>query len=146
LVVGMLVLIGLTSMVIVAPQQEAAITRFGAFQRTVGSGLHWKLPWPIERAEKYEVYRVHQMTIGSEPGELKPGVPILWTNQHAENTEDYMVIAPTRYREAGDDAAAQGVAGELMGARVVVKYRVANLRDYLTSTTDPEAMLRMLAT
>lgn len=153
IITGIVVLIGLTSLVFVAPQQQAVITRFGELMRiTDEPGLHIKLPWPIERATKYDVYRVHEINVGSEAGELKPDVAILWTNQHTESTEQFLVTAPTRYTGAGGDepadgdAGTQSVAGELIGARAIVKYRVSNLRDYITTAENPTAVLEQIAT
>ena len=146
ILIGAAVLIGLTSVVLVAPQQQAVIMRFGAFQRVVDEpGLTFKWPWPVESVDKYDVYRVHEVAIGSEPGELRPGVPILWTNQHAESTESYMVTAPTRLIDE-EDLGVQSVAGELAGARVIVKYRVSDLEAYVTSAREPARVLETLAT
>lgn len=36
---------------IVQPPERAVLTRFGAFDRIVGPGPHWHLPWPIESSQ-----------------------------------------------------------------------------------------------
>jgi membrane protease subunit HflK len=41
----------LTGVYIVQSGQTAIITTLGAYSRDAGPGLHWRLPWPIERAE-----------------------------------------------------------------------------------------------
>lgn len=149
LIVGAVVLIGMTSIVVVRPQEQAVITTSGAFDRVVEPGLHFKYPWPIGRVQRFDVYRVHQVVVGSEGGETKQGVAILWTNQHTENKEDYLVTAPARFdreaEEGGNDS--DTVAVELVGARVVVKYRIKKdgLKDYAQSVADPVQLLRSIA-
>lgn len=142
-IVGTLVLIGLSSLVIVAPHQQAVITRFGAFDRVVEPGAHWKLPWPLGRAEKHDVYRIQEVSVGSIQGDLKPGVAILWTNEHTQQAEEYLLTAPTPL--GGDDLGADFISGELVGAEVVVKYRIADLERYVKSAVAPEQILEDLA-
>lgn len=150
-IVAVLVMMGLSSLVVVAPQQEAVITTFGKFERVVTPGAHLKWPWPIGKTDRYDVYRVHQISVGSLKGDLKDDVAILWTTEHSAEGEDYLLTAPTQIE--GLDL--ELVAGELVGAEVVVKYRIEDLRKYVgadeaqrgkpTSATDPEKMLHDIA-
>lgn len=63
-----LVLIGwlASGFYIVQPPERAVITRFGAYQQTVGPGPHWHLPWPIESAQVVNVARNRSMTLDSQ--------------------------------------------------------------------------------
>jgi len=83
-----LVIIGMTSVVIVQPHQQAVITTNGAFVRIAEPGLSFKAPWPLGGAEKYDVKRIHSVRLGSRAhvvqDEHASDVPILWTNQHVE--------------------------------------------------------------
>lgn len=58
-VVGFLVLmlvpLGLTSFTTVGVGEDAVITRLGTVSREVGSGVHMKLPFPIEHVHKFDV-------------------------------------------------------------------------------------------
>lgn len=47
-VLAVLSLVG-TSVFIVDQTEDSVITRFGKYQKTVGPGLHFKLPWGIDR-------------------------------------------------------------------------------------------------
>ncbi|MBW3566766.1 MAG: FtsH protease activity modulator HflK [Proteobacteria bacterium] len=38
--------------------ETGVITRFGAFQTTTPPGLHWHLPWPIEKVEKVDIAEI----------------------------------------------------------------------------------------
>ncbi|MBU0506471.1 MAG: FtsH protease activity modulator HflK [bacterium] len=53
-----------TMMLTVDSEQEAVILRFGKYDRTVGPGLHFKLPWGIEDDYKVDVRKVHKMEFG----------------------------------------------------------------------------------
>ncbi len=157
---GLFMLVLISSAVVVGPHEQAIITRFGrivpydepAGRVAFGPGLHLKLPWPISRAEKYAVGRIHQVSVGSITTKLKPGVAILWTNPHTEGPEQYLVTAPAplRYgREAGaadDNSADASTPGmSLVAAEVITQYRVSELGKYVNSAQDPEAMLTALA-
>ena len=156
ILVGTLVLSAMSSFVLVAPQQAAVVTVFGEFRQSggeikvYGPGLHFKPPWPIGAAEKLDVYRVHKLNVGSRAQGIRGGVAILWTNEHTIGEEDFIVTAPAEFDETEDLvslAAAQGAAGELVGADVVFFYRIKaeDLASYLTTFEDPEGMLEAIA-
>lgn len=51
----------------VGPEEQAVVTRFGKVAaKGVGPGIHYHLPWPIERAVKLKVLETKRMTIGVE--------------------------------------------------------------------------------
>ncbi|MEP6967538.1 MAG: FtsH protease activity modulator HflK [Pseudomonadota bacterium] len=54
----------LTGVYTVQAYQEAVITRFGGYARSVGPGLHYHLPIPIERAERVSVTNQNKTVIG----------------------------------------------------------------------------------
>lgn len=49
---------------IVKPDQEGVVTRFGAYSRTTGEGLHYHLPTPIENVQKPQVTRENVVSVG----------------------------------------------------------------------------------
>jgi membrane protease subunit HflK len=51
---------------IVDPPERAVVTRFGAFQKVVGPGPHWHLPWPIESSELINVAQNRSQSINSQ--------------------------------------------------------------------------------
>ena len=73
----------------VEPFEQAAVYRFGSLQEhsVKGEGLHFKLPWPIEKAEIYEVQRVQNMTIGYESNDTMDN---MWTESHS--VEEYKLL------------------------------------------------------
>ena len=149
---GIFTLVMLSSLVIVGPHEEAIITRFGAVHRgPVGAGLHLKLPWPIDAAEKFPTGRVHQVLVGSTDKHIDADHPVLWSTHHAEN-EEYLVTAWTPWGKQdegidGFDSAEQTTASghSLVGIQVVVQYRVADLMRYITASDHGREMLTVMA-
>lgn len=62
-VLGVAALLALSTMVVVEPNQQAVRLRGGRLVdgSAHGSGVMWKLPWPIETAEVYDVTRVRKV-------------------------------------------------------------------------------------
>ncbi|KAF0814321.1 Modulator of FtsH protease HflK [Andreprevotia sp. IGB-42] len=67
IVVGVLVVLWAASGFYVVDEREnAVITRFGSYAGTVeNSGLHWHLPWPIERREIVNVTEIRSLEVGT---------------------------------------------------------------------------------
>ncbi len=146
---GIATLLGISSIVVVAPHEQAVILRMGEMAGDpVGPGMHFKLPWPLGRVEKYPVLRVHQFIVGSSIEAPEEGKAVLWTNQHA-GQEEYMITAPTPYEgQAATEPGAEGrkTASEsagmsLTGAQVVVQYTVKDLKQLVRNAPYPHEML-----
>ncbi len=152
ILVGLLVLFGLTSAVIVAPHQRAIVTRWGSLTEhsVVEPGLHWKLPWPLGKTYKYDAYRIHELNVGSSSENFRRDVAVLWTTQHSGESEKYMVTAPSKH-VGKEDTAIEAAAGELAGGLGVIKYRIADdgLLDYSVMAMDdakyPAELLKALS-
>ncbi|MEA3038192.1 MAG: modulator of FtsH protease HflK [Sphingomonadales bacterium] len=52
----------------VGPQEEGVVTLFGRYSRTVGPGINFTLPLPIESLERVDT-QIRSMSIGAEQGE-----------------------------------------------------------------------------
>jgi membrane protease subunit HflK len=67
---GVLVLVVLgwlaSGFYIVQPPERAVVTRFGAFQKVVGPGPHWHLPWPIESSEIVNVAQNRSLSLSRQ--------------------------------------------------------------------------------
>ncbi len=150
---GLVVLWAMSCVVLVGPQQQAIILRLGAIDGAPRMpGLHWKLPYPLGRVEKYDVGRVHQIEVGSAPRGLKEGAALLWTNPHVEGEkEEFLITAPTPLRgaRAADGAAAQDKTPgmSLIGGQVIVQYRIKpdDLITYAANVGDPAKLLKAIA-
>jgi membrane protease subunit HflK len=113
---GVVVLWALSGFYIVQPNEEAVVTTFGAYSRSEGSGLRYHLPAPIERAEKVAVTSLNRMDIG---GAAEADVP----------QESLMLT--------GDE--------NIIDLDFSVTWRVADARNYLFATRNPEEAVKAVA-
>jgi membrane protease subunit HflK len=63
IVIGIIIL-GYSTVFTVKANQEAAILRFGKYMETVGPGLHFKLPFGIDKVYAGEVKRIYNEEFG----------------------------------------------------------------------------------
>jgi membrane protease subunit HflK len=128
LILLLLVFFGVTSSYVTVPSDsEGVIQRFGRYTKTVGPGLHPKLPWGIDRATIVPVKRQLKQEFGfSTPGAQNP-------NQN--------VAAPDALLER------QMVTGDLNAALVewVVQYRISNPTRFLFEVRKPDETLRYIS-
>lgn len=150
-VLGVLSIMLMTSVVIIRPHQGAVILRFGEIQgEPVSSGLHFKLPWPIETIRVYDMHRIREIPdVGSievKKNENGQPFPILWTNEHSEGQETFLISIPTLSPESQAEGNTTGGIA-LVAAEVVVHYRIDpdHLVEYASSADAPEAVLKVVA-
>jgi membrane protease subunit HflK len=108
--------------------QQAIVERFGRplEPHALGPGLHYRLPWPVDRARKVDTDRVMRLVVGSE---IAPGSEVLlWTNLHY--IQEFNVLS------------AENI---FMDVGLVVEYRICDAYAYLYSTRNPELVLREIA-
>jgi membrane protease subunit HflK len=75
-----------TGLYIVQANEEAVITRFGGYSRSVGPGLHFHLPLPIEQAELVPVTNQFKTVVGGSSGAPQPDESLMLTGD--ENIVD----------------------------------------------------------
>lgn len=165
----------LTCIVVVAPGEQVVIERFGR-QKNVESpmtpGTYFKLPWPIEVAQRYDVDVIHEIHIGyrdfdadvpvDEFDASRPHVPVLWTDEKHRGLPHFdFVILPEKTPAARQASEAMGadvtefesreeteaVPVNLVRMEVVVQYRIApdGLPAYTQKMADADQMVRELA-
>lgn len=103
----------LSSVYLVAPEQQAVVTRFGAvIEPRVMPGIHVSLPWPIDRVTKLKVQQLQRLVVG---GDIPDGV--LGRSQPLQS---------------------QWITGDqnIINMRVVVQYSVSVPSDYLFQSQD----------
>ena len=67
LIVGVAALIWLgTGFFIVQEGQQAVITQFGKYNKTVNAGINWRLPYPIQRHELVYVSQIRSADVGRD--------------------------------------------------------------------------------
>lgn len=121
---GALVLLWcVTGVVLVNSNQEGAHYRFGKLQdETLSPGLHFTLPWPLDRVEVYDTKTVNKITVGYVAEEDTDNI---WTEAHGG--EEYRLLL--------------GGGNELVSINLRVMYRIGDLRAYLTGNANPELLM-----
>ena len=122
-VVGVLVGV-LTSIYTVQADSEGVVLRFGKYQSTQSPGLHFKMPFFIDKVEKVEVKRQMKQEFGFGTG---------------ENTNPYQYVGDQEQEEEK-----KMVTGDLNAARVewVIQYLITEPRDYLFQVRNADTTLR----
>ncbi|MDA1161568.1 MAG: cation-translocating P-type ATPase family protein [Planctomycetota bacterium] len=124
---------------LVEEDQQAVVTRFGKFETTMSSGLHWRWPAPFERVRVERVGQMRVVQIGfrstghsqdEDTSEL-----IEWTSDHAGQENE--VLAAETMTLTGDEVPVELTAE--------VAYRIRDLQMFVFSCSDPESVIRSVA-
>ena len=116
-----------TTVFIVQPHQQAAIYRQGRLESIKSEGLHFKLPWPIDISEVYDVYRLDSMQIGYQT--FTDSMNFLW-DQRMDGSEYWLLL---------------GNGNELVAVNMKLSFYISDLHSYLTTYTNPKAILSAAA-
>ncbi len=117
-----------TSLVVVGPQEQGVLERFGhpATDHPLGPGLHTVWPWPVDRVVHVPVSRVKSLSIGFKAG--RPGASMLWTKPQA--SEEYYLLL--------------GDGRDLVSIHAVLQYRISDIFEYLYGCRDPDSLLEVV--
>lgn len=142
LLLGAAVLLALSCLVVVGPDEEGVVLRFGAVSGPIrAAGIHAKLPWPIETAATYPSQRVLQVSVSSDlAGRSREGDAVLWTTG-----DDRSAHIGREYYPAALAPAAAGGGLAVVDAEVTVQYRIRDLLAVLATTPDSEAAVAVVA-
>jgi membrane protease subunit HflK len=106
----------LSGLYIVQPDEEAVVTRFGAYARSEGPGLRYHLPVPVEAVEKVSVTNLNRLDVGGSGTTDVPAESLMLT---------------------GDE--------NIVDLNFSVQWRVSDAARYLFRLTDPDAAVKMTA-
>ena len=121
-VVAIFVIIGIaTSIYTVDDKQQAVVTTFGQVTGTAEPGLHFKLPFGIQKAHKVDVNVYQKIELGYST-DAATGVPATNTSESTMITGDYNIV----------------------NVDFFVEYRITDPVAYLYSSNNPEMILRNL--
>ena len=112
---ALLIWVGSSVFFIVGPDEQGVVLRFGAHVRTVGSGLNWKLPSPIEKSYTPKVTEVRREEIG------------------------FRVIdqgSPAKYRDVPEESLMLTGDENIIDIDMVVQYKIVEASDYLFNILD----------
>lgn len=115
LVVGYL----MTGVYVVNADEHAVVRRFGALAARAGPGMHYRLPWPVDKVDVLKTTSVMKIGVGfplpASEAETLTGIELL----------------------TGDT--------NILNIALVVQYVIANPADYLFQVQRPEELVGMLA-
>jgi membrane protease subunit HflK len=107
----------LSGIYIVQTDQQAVVARWGqVVEPRVFPGIHYSLPWPIDKVYKLKVRELRRTVVGGE-------IPDVVLGRQANNSQFF----------SGDQ--------NLLNIRVVAQYSVSNPRDFLFSTQNPDQVV-----
>ncbi len=116
LIVAVALVIWLVTGFYVVNQGERGVElKFGRKNEVTGPGLHWRLPWPIERAEKVNVDQVSTVSIGRRGDKSVGG----GADTGFMLTEDENIVV----------------------VEFTVQYKIKDASDYLFNVRDPESTI-----
>lgn len=117
-IIGVVLLyIASTSFYTVEERERAAVYTFGKITHEEGSGLHFKLPHPIQQVQIV-------------PAELTQNIAI----GYRETANGDEVIEEEAMMITGDE--------NIVAADAVITWKINNIKNYLTNIEDPETFLR----
>jgi membrane protease subunit HflK len=107
----------------VEPEELAVVKRFGrVVDRGVPSGLHYRLPWPIERHDKFQTTTVYKMGVGMITRDFLRGIP---------SPEELSLWL------TGDT--------NILSVKVMIQYTVVDLASYLYRMQSPQFLMARIA-
>lgn len=122
------ILILSTSIFVVQPHQQAAVYQLGKLGKDsiVGEGLHFKLPWPFEKADIYDVKSAKLMQIGYLSSNT---TDFLWNQTH----------------DGGEYTLLLGSGNEVVSVNIKIVYYIEDLYTYIKTFSVPEVILSAAA-
>ena len=116
---GILLLIWLASgFYQVQPNEEGVVLRFGAYAYSTDAGLHYHLPYPIEKVEKVNLTQERSINLGVQA-----------VDDANAFTESHMLT--------GDE--------NIVDINLTIVWRIENAKDYLFNLQSPDETVRVAA-
>ncbi len=113
----------------VEPDEVGVVMRFGAYSYRTEPGLHWHLPWPIEKVLLPAVTRINRTEIGYRSGGQQAEVAGGETNGRDVTSESLMLT--------GDE--------NIIDINLTVFWKINNAADYLFNVRDPDNLVKAVA-
>lgn len=130
--------------------QQAVVTRLGKLHHTVGPGVGWRFPWPLERAEIVDVTQLRSIEIGTNTAMGATGLLDSSMLTRDENIVDVRLTVQYNLKNAASflfnnvnaesavakaaESAVREVVGKVEMDTVLNKDREAIQRDVMRST------------
>ena len=143
IIVSAAILYSLSCVLIVGPESQAIIERFGSAVDSQGNvrliepGITFKLPWPFDVAQKFATREIQEIHIGYVPeDDSAKQKELLWGTEHYK--AEYNLLVATENIGSQEKGA---VPVSIIRAAIPVQYRVVNLYKYLYNYADSKKIL-----
>ncbi len=134
-----------TCVVFIEPNQQGLLERFGAPQQPLTPGVHFKLPWPIEKVYRYTTTEIQSFTIGVVADEqFERENTLVWTKQHYK--EEFNMLVASRQQLSEISTNEQAVPVNLLTVSIPVQFVISNVTDWAYNNADAGQLLERLAT
>lgn len=143
-----------STLVIVGPQEQALIERFGKPVRdakVLESGIHFKWPWPVEKIYRHNPGQIQKINVGFIPREHESNEPSVWTMPHSDEEYNFLVASNEQVdQDAISDPnsadAMKAIPVNLINASIPVHFMIEDLVQWEYGHADGAALLQSLAT
>ncbi len=119
----------------VQPNEQGVVLRFGKYLETTDAGLHYHLPYPIEKVEKVNFSQERSINLGVQEAYAVRNVAGIrnGSNYGADPlksfTESHMLT--------GDE--------NIVDINLTIVWKIGNVKDYLFNMRDPDQTVRVAA-
>jgi regulator of protease activity HflC (stomatin/prohibitin superfamily) len=154
LLLSQLAILALSScLVFIEAGEEALLERFGSpigGREVLQPGLHFKLPWPIDRVHRFQTRQVQTFNVGfvhdeeDEHDERPEERTVLWTVSHYKQEFNLLVASRETTTNTVDGKRIPPV--NLLSVSIPVQFQVSNLRDWAYNHITPKKLLEEIGT
>jgi modulator of FtsH protease HflK len=133
-----------TSIVVIDPGEQGLHERFGNPVGTLDSGLHFKLPWPIDSVERINTRAIQSFNVGFVPDpNLDKENTVLWTRSHYKTEFNLLVASREQSTNATDED--QTVPANFLTVSIPVQFIVTNAAHWGYNHAQPARLLEQIA-
>lgn len=111
---------GISGFYIVNEGSQGVVLRFGQFQQSVGAGLHWHIPYPVESVDVVNVDQIRTAEIG-----------------YRSTAQGNRSLAGEALMLTQDE--------NIVDIKLAIQYRIKDAKDYLFNVADPDLTLAQAA-
>jgi len=111
----------LSGLFFVGPGEVGLVKRFGAYTTTVGPGLHYHLPYPIESVVKVNVSELRKQELG------------------------FRTVSPGRYTSVKNESLMLTGDGNIVSVEAVVQYYVKDPKQFAFNLVNDEQVVRLVS-
>ncbi len=111
------------------PSEEGVVLRFGKYVETTSAGLHYHLPYPIEKVIKVNVTQERSINLGVEEN--------MTQNRFSNRSSVALNSFTESHMLTGDE--------NIVDINLTVVWKIKNAKDYLFNVKSPDVTVRVAA-